>query len=878
MTHHGMPAQKKLPLKTSMTLAVCTCLMTACSSAPKTLPSNTAIPVVATGAPQIWEAPKSVESTVATPIPPITVQSTSGLDDETLSVLNDLLEARDMSMVEGDRIVVERYGNLWDRVRRGYRLNQPSYNARIDAQKQWFGGKQDYLNRLTARASRYLHHTVTEAERRGIPTELALLPIIESSYDPSATSNASAAGLWQFIPSTGRIYGLSQSATYDGRRDVIESTRAAYDFLTSLYNQFGSWELALAAYNAGPGRISRAIEANQAQGLSTDYWSLRLPAETMSYVPRFMAVAQIVANPSAHGVSLPAIANHPHFRAVSVNTGISLQEVSAITDVPLYELQLLNPALTNLKVDLAAPSRVVIPESVPQTVDAKLSALSGYGYNANATPNTTYIRPETVANPSMESAQVLKQNNTLPTTKSAITPQNTIIQEPPLSKEERDFIANQIRQNTSGVEPINVQDGNIELKALQTGQSVLEAQGKTKSLSYGKSTSQRYEPPTASTSAYEPPTGGTSYQAPKPSHQPSVAVVGQATTHRVQSGDTLTDIANKYGVSVSELRQWNGMSVGDTLLAGKVLKLYDTGSSRPVQSSRPQPVVQKRSDSHVVQSGDTLIDIAKRYDLSVSQLMSYNNLPDPDHLVSGQKIWLIAGKAQPSPTKSYKGKTTTYKVQRGDTLIGLANRFGVSAEDIASLNSTLNANDNLVAGQTLTVPIGSSTSAVPSKTRTQTHNIGAGDTLIGVANKYAVSVDELAAANNLDSKARLIAGQTLVIPIGSPVSNKTAPQSFKSSESYKVQSGDSLTALAGRYGVSIETLAAANNLDSKARLVAGQTLNVPKVTTSYTVRSGDGLISLAKRYDMSVEELAKMNGLSVNEGLKIGQKLTVPNR
>lgn len=183
-----------------------------------------------------------------------------------------------MTMVEGNKLAIQQYGDLWSRLRAGYRMNggQPTYNQRIEGQKSWFTSRQDYLNRLTARASRYIYHTVREAERRNIPTELALLPVIESSYDPSGTSSAAAAGLWQFIPSTGRIYGLNQSSTYDGRRDVIESTRAAYDFLTALHNQFGSWELALAAYNAGPGRVQKAIDANRAQGLPTDYWSLRL--------------------------------------------------------------------------------------------------------------------------------------------------------------------------------------------------------------------------------------------------------------------------------------------------------------------------------------------------------------------------------------------------------------------------------------------------------------------------------------------------------------------------------------------------------------------------------------------------------------------------
>ncbi len=265
------------------------------------------------------------------------------LDASSLDSLEDLLSATDMRAVEGDRLLILKHGDVWKRMTVGFKMDETHWDPRIEAQRSWFISRQPYLDRLSARASRYLYHTVKEAERRGLPTELALLPVIESSYDPAATSSAAAAGLWQFIPSTGRIYGLRQTSLYDGRRDVVESTRAAYEFLGSLYNQFGSWELALASYNAGPGRIQQAINRNQAAGLPTDYWSLKLPAETMNYVPRFLAVAQIIKNPKAYGVSLPPIANRPHFREVTLSGPVDLNQISAVTGLSRTELYALNP-------------------------------------------------------------------------------------------------------------------------------------------------------------------------------------------------------------------------------------------------------------------------------------------------------------------------------------------------------------------------------------------------------------------------------------------------------------------------------------------------------------------------------------------------------
>ena len=179
--------------------------------------------------------------------------------------------------------------------------------------EQWYATRPDYVQRMTERGSRYLFHIVEEVERRGLPTELALLPFIESAFNPQAMSSAKASGMWQFIPSTGKHFELTQNIFRDDRRDVLASTRAALDYLEKLHGMFGDWHLALAAYNWGEGSVQRAIARNEREGLPTDYLSLRMPLETQHYVPKLQAVKNIIARPQQFGLALPPLENHPYF-------------------------------------------------------------------------------------------------------------------------------------------------------------------------------------------------------------------------------------------------------------------------------------------------------------------------------------------------------------------------------------------------------------------------------------------------------------------------------------------------------------------------------------------------------------------------------------
>ena len=208
---------------------------------------------------------------------------------------------------------------LWDRIRRGFAMPNLQ-DPLVTDREQWYSSRPDYIQRMTERSSKYLFHIVEELERRQMPTELALLPFIESAFNPQAVSSAKAAGMWQFMPATGKYFDLKQNAFRDDRRDVLASTRAALDYLQKLHGMFGDWHLALAAYNWGEGSVGRAIARNQKQGLGTGYLDLNMPAETRLYVPKLQAVKNIVADPQAFRTELPLIENHPYFQAVDIES------------------------------------------------------------------------------------------------------------------------------------------------------------------------------------------------------------------------------------------------------------------------------------------------------------------------------------------------------------------------------------------------------------------------------------------------------------------------------------------------------------------------------------------------------------------------------
>ena len=256
--------------------------------------------------------------------------------------------------------------DLWQRMRNGFSM--PDLDSPLVANRQaWYLNRPDLLKRIFERSRRYLHHIVGELEKRGMPTELALLPIVESSFNPLAYSSARALGMWQFIPATGKTYKLQQNWWFDQRRDIVASTGAALDYLQYIYEMHGDWHLALASYNWGEGAVGRAVSKNRAKGLPTDYLHLKMPAETAYYVPKLQAIKNIIAQPQLFGISLDPIPNRPYFGTVERSEKMDIALAARLAEIPVEEFIALNPAYSRPVMPNAANSPLVLPAEKVQT-------------------------------------------------------------------------------------------------------------------------------------------------------------------------------------------------------------------------------------------------------------------------------------------------------------------------------------------------------------------------------------------------------------------------------------------------------------------------------------------------------------------------------
>ena len=303
--------------------------------------------------------------------------------------------------------------DLWVRVRRGFALPDLDTDL-VHKAEQYYSARPDYVQRMTERGGRYLYHVLEEIDKRGMPSELALLPFIESAFNPQAMSVAQASGMWQFVASTGKDYALKQNIFRDDRRDVLASTRAALDHLSRLYGLFGDWQLVLAAYNWGEGNVQRAIARNQKAGLPTDYLSLKMPDETRYYVPKLQAVKNIIVRPESFALVLPPLKNHPYFLSIPIERDIDVDLAARLAGVTVDEFKQLNPQMNKPVILAAGTEQVLLPYDNATEFVTRLRAHSGplASWTAWVAPRT--LRPADAAREVGMSEAELRELNRIP--------------------------------------------------------------------------------------------------------------------------------------------------------------------------------------------------------------------------------------------------------------------------------------------------------------------------------------------------------------------------------------------------------------------------------------------------------------------------------
>ncbi len=360
--------------------------------------------------------------------------------------------------------------DLWARVRIG--LAVPNLdNDHVRKWEQWYGSRPDYVQRMTERGGRYLFHIVEEVNKRGLPTELALLPFIESAFNPQAMSTAKASGMWQFVPATGRDFSLRQNMFRDDRRDVLASTRAALDYLQTLHKMFGDWQLALAAYNWGQGSVSKAIARNQRAGLPTDYASLQMPDETRNYYPKLQAVKNIVLRPEAHGITLPPLRNHPYFVSVAIARDIDVDMAARLAGLPLEEFKQLNPQMNKPLIMASITPQVLLPydnaNRFVHAVTAHRGALASW--TAWQAPRT--LRPAEAAQLTGMAEAQLREVNNIP--KGMLVKAGSTLLVYRSAQRQTDVAEQVAEQATLALAPDRPPGKRISFKAGKKGDSVL---------------------------------------------------------------------------------------------------------------------------------------------------------------------------------------------------------------------------------------------------------------------------------------------------------------------------------------------------------------------------------------------------------------------
>jgi peptidoglycan lytic transglycosylase D len=464
--------------------------------------------------------------------------------------------ALEVPKIEELPVAARLYGDVLVRIRS--KLSLPdSDSQRIDREIEWLQRNPDYLARVFGRAQRYLHHIVNEVDARGLPGDLALLPVVESAFNPFAYSRSHASGLWQFIAPTGERYGMKRNYWQDQRRDVLESTRGALEYLQQLNQRFdGDWYLAIAAYNYGSGNIQRAINRNLALRRRTDFFSLSLPAETRAYVPKLIALARIIRDPEAYGIFLPPIPDAPYFRVIATDGPVDLRLMSEIAGVDTEELHALNPSWNRWITDPDGPHRVLVPEVVADAFTTQLLAMDA---------NT---RARLAVHP--------------------VAPGESVASIAGLYKVPESFIERVNAGKRAEVQPgdlLLVPGGDVSQLRAGLGSDLERRTYRVRngdslwsiSRRHGMTVAQLARLNGISTQAMLQPGQRLQVSGSRGTSESQPAAASGKVDYKVKSGDTLSGIARRFAVTVRQLQTWNNMGRSTMLRAGQLLTIHVGG-------------------------------------------------------------------------------------------------------------------------------------------------------------------------------------------------------------------------------------------------------------------------------------------------------------
>ncbi|HSR63946.1 MAG TPA: LysM peptidoglycan-binding domain-containing protein [Gammaproteobacteria bacterium] len=464
------------------------------------------------------------------------------------------------------------HADIWARIRSDLRLQRDLSRRSTQERLSWYSRHQDYLDRVADRATPYIHYIVEQLEARDMPLDLALLPVVESAYQPFAHSPSRASGIWQFIPGTGRLYGLKQTWWYDGRRDIVAATGAALDYLQKLHAEFnGDWLLALAAYNTGERNVARAIERNRRAGKPTDFWSLRLARETRGYVPSLLAVSELVASPAKYNITLKTIPNEPYFRQIDVGSQIDLATVSELSELDMETVYRLNPGINNWATDPHGPHHILVPVDIAEDFRDKLSGLPDkervQWKQHKISKGDTLSKIAAIHRTDVATLKQVNRlrGNTIRAGGSLLIP----AAKKPLDHYTLSLDARRFRGLTrSG-------DGERYLYTVQRGDNLWDI-----SRAYGVSVRQLCAWNGISPNKLLHP-GNKLVVWVKKDSAGTVKVASRATStsqkhisYTVKEGDSLWLISRRYGVSVKQLQKWNSLGGRSYLKPGQNLDIY----------------------------------------------------------------------------------------------------------------------------------------------------------------------------------------------------------------------------------------------------------------------------------------------------------------